>query len=167
MPGPAEALEHHLLLSLAALSTPRGVRSPSAPNPTRSLARSLAYPPRTARPARPARPALRNAPPAPRQQVGGAGCTGPLTVRSAQAPHTTRRTQHAQGAREAHDACGAAKALAIQRHMSKTKPLTNSRILYCIMLHFKIIHFHIFHNLISNFSGSSGRVCSSWKGVES
>jgi hypothetical protein len=52
--------------------------------------------------------------------LAGAGCTGPRTVRSAQAPHTASRTQHAQGAREAHDACGAAKALAIQRHMSKT-----------------------------------------------
>jgi hypothetical protein len=95
----------------------------------------------------------------------GAGCMGPRTVRSAQAPQIARRMQHAQGARAAHDACGAAKAIAIQRHMSKTKvhKTTNSRILYCIMLHFKIIHFHIFHNPISNFSGSPGRVCSSWK----
>jgi hypothetical protein len=84
----------------------------------------------------------------------GAGCTGTQTVLSAQAPHTARRTQHAQGAWAANDACCTAKAIAIQQHMLKTKvhKTTNSRILYCIMLCFKIIYFLIFHNPISNFS---------------
>ncbi len=105
--GPVEALEYHLLLSLAALATPRGRRHP---------------------------------------------------VRSAQALHTAPRTQHAQGAREAHYACCAAKASAIQRHRSKTKPITHSWTLYCIMLRFKIIHFHIFHNPIS-ISGEALEGC--------